>query len=125
MIRRPRQRASTTPLPINEMTLPTLLQRLQYLNRNSAGKLSDPFAIVDPGSTPLGSYFPPPGLSPDELSRLNIRAQYTDHLRRTDPGRLYLVVYATKSPHLKLRGVVLYWILEGSDWKLALAQATD
>jgi hypothetical protein len=109
----------------HEMTLPTGLQRLQYLNRNSAGKLSDPFAIVDPGSTPLGSYFPPPGLSPDELSRLNIRAQYTDHLRRTDPGRLYLVVYATKSPHLKLRGVVLYWILEGSDWKLALAQATD
>ena len=109
----------------HEMTVPKGLPKLQYLNVGSTRKPADPFAIIDPASTPPGAYFPPAGQPASASPHLSVRAQYFDHLRRTYSGRLYLVVYATRSPGLVPEGVVLYWILEGSDWKLAISQTTD
>jgi hypothetical protein len=107
----------------SEPNLPKRSKTLQYINLTSAKKLADPFAIVDPESAPRGSYFPSTDLA-EARQQLSARGRYFDHLKRTYSGRLYLVVYATKAPLIP-EGVVLYWILEGPDWKLAAVQITD
>jgi hypothetical protein len=120
---KPKSLADAVKFP--QITLPKGSPELRYANAGPARKLLDTYAIIDPQSAPRGAYFPPADISPDRLQNLNARARYLDHLRRAYPGRLYLVVYATKSPGLVREGVVLYWILEGSNWKLAIAQTTD
>jgi hypothetical protein len=101
------------------------LASLKFLNENSSHQFSDPFAVIDPASAPPGTYFPPLNLPPERRGRFSPRAQFLDHLQRDYPGRLQLVVYATKSPDLSQEGVVLYWVFEDSQWRLAGFQSTD
>jgi len=89
------------------------------------GLLVDPFAVVDPVSVPAGSLFPRPDATPGQRERYDAVAKYLDRLRREYKGKMYLVLYATKPPQLLEEGVVLYWIVEGSAWKLAMLQGTD
>jgi len=115
-------RRLTDAIGVSEITLPKGSARLRYLNVNPAGKISDPFAIIDPASTPPGMFLPRPDLP---IERQDRSTQFLTHLERNYPGRLYLVLYVTKNPSLIQTGIVMYWILEASDWKLAAIRGSD
>jgi len=86
------------------------------------GVLDDPFAVLDPSTLPHGTLFPNVESPARGTTNYSPRATYLNHLRNTYSGKLYLVVYSTKGPSLIESGFVLYWILEGADWKLAMLQ---
>lgn len=97
-------------------------QTMTYMNANPAGEISDPFAIIDPESTPPGSFFPRLDLSAKQRERSDARAKFLDHLQRDYKGRLSIVVYSTKGSALLHETVVQYWIKEGGSWRLAAFQ---
>ena len=78
------------------------------------------FAVCKPEQLPRGAVLPakkPSGKDPV--------ANYLWHLNQDYKNRLYIVLYSTKGAGLLRETAILYWIQEGSSWKLAAFEGTN
>jgi hypothetical protein len=89
----------------------------------TGGKSDAAFGILPPALA--SSYFPPENVSVKTRDAFDPIAKYLYHLRHDYDQHLLLILYVTKSERLVRQGVVMYWILEDSKWKLAMLQGTD
>jgi hypothetical protein len=95
------------------------------------GESSSLYKTYDSRLPPPGTFFPKPVpkeslfFAATNQPRFNARALFLDHLRRDYDGRLQILVYSVIGPGLVREDAILYWILEGQQWKLAAFQGTD
>lgn len=78
------------------------------------------FAVCKPEQLPKGAVLPankPSGSDPV--------ANYLWHLNEDYKNKLYIVLYSTKGAGLLRETAILYWIQEGSSWKLAAFEGTN
>jgi hypothetical protein len=78
------------------------------------------FAVCKPEQLPKGAVLPankPSGKDPV--------ANYLWHLNQNYKNKLYIVLYSTKGAGLLRETAILYWIQEGSSWKLAAFEGTN
>jgi len=78
------------------------------------------FAVCKPEQLPKGAVLPankPSGKDPV--------ADYLWHLNQDYKNKLYIVLYSTKGAGLLRETAILYWIQEGSSWKLAAFEGTN